>query len=85
MARTKKVEVQPKTREEQIEAARNSLDVFDRTPLDLVPVPSRSFEIGEQVRIGHLRDVTILEKLHDGKVYVYSCTLSQRVGFAIRE
>lgn len=59
-------------------AAINKLYDWDKTPRSLLPAPTRSFEVGEQVIVGHLENVTILEKLEDGYAYLYSYQWPER-------
>ena len=47
---------------------------FIERELPFIPEPSYRFNIGDKVVCGRLRDVTVEEILHDGRVYVLRCT-----------
>jgi len=51
---------------------------FDRTPVELQPFPTRSFDVGESVIIGRLDQCTIEEVLFDGMAYLYSAMWKTR-------
>jgi hypothetical protein len=71
--------VQALTAEQLIDSAETSfIRSFDRTPIELQPKPTRFFAVGEEVKIGHLKEVFIEKVLFDGMVYVYRCKWSDR-------
>lgn len=52
-----------------IDKAFADFDVFDKVPPAVIPTPTRTFEVGETVRLGGLNDIQIKEILHEGKAY----------------
>ena len=52
--------------------------VFDNVDAIIIPIPTRSFEVGEEVRLGNLDDVIIMEVLEGGKAYRTEYTRSDR-------
>lgn len=74
----KKKPLPPPTIEELKAKAIRDLHQWDRTPMSLIPPPTRAFEPGEAAVVGNLKDVVILEELHDGLAYLYSCTWTER-------
>lgn len=58
-------EVKVLTKEEQIAAAENNW-MLDRSALNVQPKPTRFFEVGEDVIIGHLKNAKIEKILFDG-------------------
>jgi Protein of unknown function DUF262 len=65
------------TVEQQKEKAKADF-LGDATPLSLIPAPTRTFAVGEEVRIGNLKEVFIEEVLDGGMTYLYRCTWSDR-------
>lgn len=64
----KNVELTP---EQKIQQAQDSFyKDAEYTPSTLMPSPTRTFAVGEQVRIGALKDVFIEKVLEDGMAYV---------------
>lgn len=56
--------------QEMIDKAIDDFHQFDRCPLFACPKPTRTFEIGEEVKLGNLDDCIIAEKIDDGgKIY----------------
>lgn len=69
--------VAPLTAEEQIKICENNLARFDKSPIELIPTPTRTFQVGESVRVGFLDNVVIQKVLFSGKAYVFSYTSSR--------
>ena len=65
------------TKEELIEQAVKGW-TSGRTSEELIPEPSRIFVVGEQVKVGNLKEVFIERVLLDGKAYVYRCNWTDR-------
>lgn len=75
MAR-KKVE----TADERLSRLReNDLAMINRD-LHNINEPTYEFNVGDEVRLGNLKDCVIAEKLYDGKVYGISCKVQERDG-----
>lgn len=55
--------------QDDIDKAIENFNVFDRVRPEVVPTPTRTFEVGETVRLGGLDDIQVVEILHDGKAY----------------
>ncbi len=71
MARKKKEQaVIVDTTEVRREHALRHFNGFDKTPINIVPTPSRFFEIGETVSYGHLKNCVIEQVNDDGKSYL---------------
>lgn len=75
---SKKKPTPPLTAEEQKAQAIAALKQWDRTPMSLIPPPTRTFEPGEAAAVGNLKDVAIVEELFDGLAYLYTCTWTER-------
>ncbi len=65
------------TKEQLIERAEND-HMLDRCAVAFQPKPTRFFEVGEEVLVGHLKNVKIEKVLFDGMAYVYSSLWSDR-------
>lgn len=65
------------TKDEQIEAAEKHW-MLDRSAVNVQPKPTRFFEVGEEVIIGHLKQAKIEKVLFDGKAYVFSSLWTDR-------
>jgi len=55
--------------QEQIDKAHASFADFDACPVACCPTPTRTFEIGEECRVGNLDECVISEVVFDGKAY----------------
>lgn len=64
------------------ELRQHTLDTFvndiDRAQRELQPPPTRRFVVGEEVRLGALKEVFVEEVLWDGMAYLCRCTWSSR-------
>jgi hypothetical protein len=69
MSRKPKTPPVPLTREEKIAKAIETFTSFHTPNEDLIATPTRSFEIGESVVLGGLKNPTICQKISD-KIYV---------------
>lgn len=58
---------------EMIDHAQKQFNQFDRTPLSIIPTPTRYFEVGDSVCYGGLKECVVAEVLEDGKVYRLDC------------
>jgi len=75
MAKKEKKEL---TVEDKIARAEQELLTGRGADMNLLPAPTRFFEIGDKVRVGNLDDVVIVKKIQSGLAYVYSCTKQER-------
>ena len=55
--------------DEMIEAAYEKQDMFGRIDSSVIPEPTWSYEVGDPVQVGNLRDCEVAEVLEGGKVY----------------
>jgi len=55
--------------EKDIDKAHAAFGTFDKCHPDIIPTPTRLFELEETVRLGGLEDIQVKEILHDGKAY----------------
>jgi len=55
--------------QDDIDKAFEDFEVFDKVHPDVIPTPTRMFELEETVRLGGLDDIQIKEILHGGKAY----------------
>ena len=70
-------EVKVLTVEERIAEAEKCW-MLDRTQEALIPEPTRTFAVGERVKVGNLKEVFIEKVLFGGKAYVYRCLWTSR-------
>ena len=72
-----------------IDKAFEDFNSFDKVDPAIIPEPTRSFEVGETVKVGNLDDIQVMEILHDGKAYRTELTRTgkndRRKPFASRE
>jgi hypothetical protein len=73
-----------------IDKAFEDFNVFDKVHPDIIPTPTRTFELEETVVLGNLDDIQIKEILHGGKAYRVELTRTGKNGktrkpFANRE
>ena len=73
-----------------IDKALEDFNVFDKVHPDVIPTPTRTFELEETVKVGNLDDIQVKEILHGGKAYRVELTRtgksnSTRKRFANRE
>lgn len=62
------------TEEERLLAERErELDTAESMALQNLSEPTYFFQIGDKVRYGNLKNCTVTEILHDGKIYVLRC------------
>ncbi len=61
-----------------IDKAFEDFGVFDKTDPAVIPTPTRTFEVGETVRLGGLKDIQVMEVLHDGKAYRLEYTYTSK-------
>ena len=64
--------------QKDIDKAFKDFSVFDKCPVKVCPTPVRLFEIGEDVRIGNLKDCVIKEILYCGKAYRVDYTWTEK-------
>jgi len=55
--------------QDDIDKAFENFNVFDKVHPDVIPTPTRTFELEETVSVGNLDDIQIKEILHGGKAY----------------
>ena len=72
-----------------IDKAFEDFNSFDKVDPAIIPEPTRSFEVGETVKVGNLDDIQVKEILHGGKAYRLEFTRTgkndRRAPFAMRE
>lgn len=61
-----------------IDKAFEEFGVFDKVEPAIIPTPTRTFEVGEVVRLGGLDDIQVKEVLHDGKAYRLEYTFTSK-------
>lgn len=67
------------TEEELLLAERErELDTAESMVLRNLSEPTYFFQIGDKVNYGNLKDCTVTEMLHDGKIYVLRCLFENR-------
>ena len=63
--------------QKEIDKAYERFNDFDRIEPAIIPTPTRTFDVGETVRLGGLKDIQVKEILHDGKAYRLEYTRSE--------